>query len=239
MLPTTTRVSGYLESLTSSERNALEPNLQLRKYQRGDHLFDQGSAPEAVFILVSGCAKVTCSWPNGRELITELLFPGDVCGGLCGIHCSSLGVSAVAMSRLQAYRIPLGLFEQLANHHPRLLTRAVDCCRRKFRDQREMLTGIAFDQVEQRAARGLLMIAGEPDAEGRRRLRVTFTRREFADLIGSAVESAIRVLGKLRQKGLVGELREGALLPDSRRLEELARRDPPPRPSYRPLSVDG
>lgn len=233
------KVSGYLESLSPEERAALEPYLQARKYPRGAHLFDQGSAPEAVFILVAGCAKVTCSWPNGRELITELLFPGDVCGGLCGVHCSSLGVSAVAMSRLQTYRIPLGAFEQLASRHPALLTRAVDCCRRKFRDQREMLTGIAFDQVEQRAARGLLMIAGEPDADGRRRLRVSFTRREFADLIGSAVESAIRVLGRLRSRGLVNDLREGSWLPNPRGLEELARRDPPPRPCYRPLSVAG
>ena len=134
------------------------------------------------------------------------------------MHCSKLSIGAVALESTEIYVIPLERFEKLTVTHPGLLLKALDCCRRKFGEQRVMLVGIAVERVEQRAARALLMLA-EGSAP---RLRVALSRRDFSELIGTTLETAVRVLSSFRKQGLVLEQEGELLLLDVEGLRDLA-----------------
>ena len=208
----------YLGSLDPEELSAITCSMYYECIPKGVELFRQGDRPAALYIVVSGSLKVTRSSGTGRSVITELLFPGDICGGMCAVQCSRLSIGAVALESTEIYVIPLDKFESLATQHPGLLLKALDCCRTKFREQRVMLVGIAVERVEQRAARALLMLADGSSP----RLRVVLSRRDFSELIGTTLETAVRVLSSFRRQGLVLEQDGELVLLDVDGLRELA-----------------
>ncbi|MFN8610857.1 MAG: Crp/Fnr family transcriptional regulator [Vulcanimicrobiota bacterium] len=216
---------GYLAELTPAEHAALAPYLVWEDMPKGSTLFRQGDAPNCLYILVRGCLKVTRAGDCGRSVITELIFPGEICGGMCALGCSSLSVGAVALEDSALWKIPVLSFQELSQQEPGLMLKALDCCRRKFTQQREMLVGMALERAEQRAARGLLMLVDEGDPQGQTatpRLRVNLSRREFSELIGSTVETAVRILSDFRKRGLVQETEDSMEILDLPGLRLLA-----------------
>ena len=193
---------------------------------RGVDLFTQGNTPTALYVVVRGSLKVTRASGNGRYVITELLFPGDICGALCILGCERLAVSAVALEDVEILWIEREDFQRLSNEHPGLMSGAVQCCRHKFREQRDMLVDIALERVEQRAARALLLMARSQSAgEMRARLKVTMGRRDFSELIGTTLETAVRVLSDFRRRGLVKETAGELIVLDEPGLSLLACED--------------
>lgn len=215
-------LSGYLSGLTPSERNALEAHLVSEVLQRGSAVFRQGEPPEWVFIVTRGALKVTRSGTCGRSVITELLFPGDICGGLCALQGCNMSVSGIALEETEILKIPVSRFQQLTEEHPGLLLRALECCRGKFLEQREMLVGMALERVEQRAARALLALLSSAASADSGQTRVALTRREFAELIGTTPETAVRILSEFRRRGLIRPARKGLFVSQVEDLRRLA-----------------
>lgn len=212
---------GYLAELTPAEHASISPCLVWEEMPRGSTLFRQGDAPNCLYILDRGCLKVSRAGDCGRSVITEFIFPGEICGGMCALGCSNLSVGAVALEDSAVWKIPVLTFQQLSEQEPGLMLKALDCCRRKFTQQREMLVGMALERAEQRAARGLLMLLDQ-DEDQSARLRVNLSRREFSELIGSTVETAVRILSDFRRRGLVQETEDCMEILDHKGLQMLA-----------------
>jgi CRP/FNR family transcriptional regulator len=93
-----------------------------------------------------------------------------------------------------------------------------------MRLQRQMLVGMAVERAEQRAARALLLLA---DRLGRRTPQGLLTpmvldRQEFSEMIGTTVETAIRVLSRMRRDGIIHEEKHHLVVLDEARLYHLA-----------------
>ncbi len=90
---------------------------------------------------------------------------------------------------------------------------------------REALLSIARPR---RVARGEVLIAdgaaGEPVAEGAAAIALPLSRQELADLTGTTLATAIRVMTRWAREGLVATRRGGFVLLDRPRLETLSLR---------------
>ncbi|HXE72995.1 MAG TPA: Crp/Fnr family transcriptional regulator [Candidatus Nitrosotenuis sp.] len=215
---------GFLQHLTPQERSSLEPVMRSRRLRKGDRLFEQDDVPEHFFYIKEGTVKVTRASGNGREVILELLFPGDICGALCTLDGRPYSVRATFLQNGEAARIHRDHFVRLAAEHPGLVTTAVRFCQEKMRQQRRMMVGMAVERAEQRAARALLLLASRLGVRGSEGVRapMVLDRQEFAEFIGTTVETAIRVLGRLRKEGLIQEKGHQFLIRDEEALIELA-----------------
>jgi CRP-like cAMP-binding protein len=69
------------------------------------------------------------------------------------------------------------------------------------------VTSLAADPVEARLAAALVRIAEREGVRTRDRLTLPFqlTRQSLADMTGTTVETAIRVLGRWQREGLLDE----------------------------------
>lgn len=215
---------GFSERLTPEERAALEPLLRRRQVKRGETLFEQGEEPEWFLLMHTGTIKICRSSGLGRDVILELLFPGDMCGALCALDNRPYPVSAVALEDAEVSRIAREDFLTLAARMPSILAKSVPDCQEKMRQQRQMLVGMAVERAEQRAARILLLLMtrlGERTPKGLRAPMV-LDRQEFSELIGTTVETAIRVLSRMRKDGIILEEKHHFLVLDEDRLVEMA-----------------
>ena len=104
----------------------------------------------------------------------------------------------------------------------------------RLRSSAEQIRSLAVERVEQRIARTLLKLAetAGSDVPDGRVIEMPLTRQDVADMTGTTVETAIRVMSKFRRLGLIRTRRgkvvlvdREALLGDLRVPLELARPD--------------
>ena len=215
---------GYESRLSKEELVAFKSQLERSVYPRGHVVFEQGERPQELFLIHRGLVKITRATLGGREVIVELLFPGDLCGVMCALDCVPYPVSGCCLSEVELSVIPLSRFEALSEQFPGLVTKAVPVCREKMRHQRTMMVGMAVERAEQRAARILLLLA---DKLGRREAnRVVVPRLvdryEFAQLIGTTLETGVRILSQFRKQGIIEETDYDWTLLEEQAMREMA-----------------
>jgi CRP/FNR family transcriptional regulator len=96
-------------------------------------------------------------------------------------------------------------FYDLIQRYPSLSMAVISELSRRLRSATDLVRSLAVDRVEQRIARVLLKLAnatGRPTPEGLT-IDIPLTRQDVADMTGTTVESAIRVMSKLRRQGLI------------------------------------
>ncbi len=187
----------------------LRDRVRRRKLRPDEELFSQGEAPRFVYVVLQGVLKLTRASASGRQMITELLFPGDACDLLSAYEAQPYSVSGAAVSQMlvEVEYVPIEDFRRATDRNPGL----GDCFLVGWRDrlqfQREMMVSIAVERVEQRALRALMMLAGRlgrpkgPVVE----MHLPLTRQEFSELIGTTMESAIRAFSHFKKQALIRE----------------------------------
>lgn len=191
--------------------------------KRGQTLFEVDSLAETAYLVREGVLVVGCSSPNGREVITSVYFPGEIIAGLSVLTSSNYLGTARAPRKAPTIVTPIGRQElaELLTHDSDLYRSLLLTSRDKQKFKDRMLLGMVADSCEQRAAMALLWLHGQgghaPGSEG----PVYLCRQELADLIGSTVETVIRVLSRFRKNGLLRE-NKGSIKLDVASLMSLA-----------------
>lgn len=204
---------GYLDRLTPEERSLLEPLLRRESYRRGEALFRQGDLLDRLYFLESGTLKMVLASAQGRDVILEILFAGEICGAMCSHEPEPSGLTALCVDEVEVASLSKDQFLELADRCPNLVLRAFDACRQKLRQQQERAVDLAVETPEHRAARTLLVLGSRLGVRTERGLavRMVLDHAEFSDLIGTSVETVEGILGGLRLEGVVDE-QEGQIV---------------------------
>ncbi len=172
-----------------------------------DHatLFRQGDAARSVFVLLGGRIKVVQDAPDGREMVTRFIAPGELfgCVPLLGQEVYPGTASAVEPSELLAW--PAREFESLMVRHPTLAKRVLVIVGDRLREFQGRLREVASERVEQRIARALLRLARQMGTRTDTGIRIelALSRAELAGMTGTTVYSASRILSDWRRRGIV------------------------------------
>lgn len=204
---------GYLDGLSPEERQALEPLLKRETCPPGTVLFREGEAPATLFLLHQGTVRMVRSAEDGRELLVDLVFPGEVCGALSALDAQPSVATAVCAVEVTLSRLSRQEFLDRAGEFPGLLTRAAQVYRQKLREQVERLADLATEPSETRVARILLLLLsrlGQPVEDGLLVPDVLDTAG-LAGLMGTSLETAVQVLDRFQEQGLLTR-REGGLV---------------------------
>ncbi len=108
----------------------------------------------------------------------------------------------------------------LANH-PQVALRIINVLAGRLRDAQGRLRDLAGERVEQRLASVLLMLSAKLS------LTLPFTRQEIADMTGTTIETAIRVMSRLKSRGIIRSVRGKVIILDEEKLRLLS--EGPPR----------
>jgi len=200
----------FFLGLTSEEQHLLLAQMVEQHYAAGDYLFMEGQPAEWLYLVLSGRVKMVKHSPDGHETILAILNGGQIVGEVGVLTGGAYPASAQAMETVTASGLPRRAYVELVQQHPALGWSLIEELGRRLERAHETIRSLAVEKVEQRIARLLLRLAA---ASGRRQgdaviLTVPLTRQEIADMTGTTIETAIRVMSKLRRLGLV-DSREG------------------------------
>lgn len=209
-----------LERLSTRECGLLQKTRTVRK---GQSLFELDDKAETAFLVREGVLIVGCSSPNGREVITSVYFPGEICAGLSVLTGAEYLGTARAPKKSDVVVTPLSKSDltNLLTQDPELYKTLILTQREKQRFKDRMLLGMVAESCQQRAASALLWLQQKGAGASELPSKIYLCRQELADLIGSTVETVIRVLSRFRKKGFISE-QKGTITLDVPSLTRLA-----------------
>lgn len=210
--------------LSPEDRERVGAASSLRDYAKGEILFREGDPPDHLFTVVGGRIKVFKTTPAGREVILEIFGPGDPLGAVAVYERRPFPASAMALEESTCLVTRQAEFFRLLETHPTLARGLLSGLTLRLVELTNRLTELSGSRVETRLARFFLRLGQQL---GRHQVGGVFiplalSRQDLADLIGTTIETAIRVMSRWQKEGILETHKEGFLLADLDRLEELA-----------------
>ena len=173
---------------------------------RGE-IFMEGDAARWLYLVISGHVKIVRHSKTGKDVVLELLGPGEIFGGVAVIEKRPYPASAQATEATVVLKIPADPVIALAERHPAFIKEMALMIGRRLRAAHDSVASLAVDPVEARLAATLLRLAKREGAHGHKGVTLPFhlTRQSLADMTGTTVETAIRILGRWIRDGVLGE----------------------------------
>ncbi len=175
-----------------------------KTYDKKDFVFMEGDAAHTLYFIESGTVKTYKSTEIGKEFVTGIHKTGDFLGQLSLMsHNETYLESATVLEAAEVYGIPKTDFIHLLNENKEVSHKFMDLISNNLAEIQQQMVDMAYSTVRQRVAKALLnlhdkgIIKDSPD-EG-----IDISREDFAGLIGTATETAIRTLSDFKEEGLI------------------------------------
>jgi|GEM_PF-3567466 len=193
-----------LASLTDDELDRLRPHLRYRTLEKGEHVYQQGQGTEFLYFIRQGRIKVSQT-ANGKNVIVGFYGPSELlgCCGLVGDTCYPCCAQAIETAMLVF--VSREVFHRLLSSVPTVAATLLSQMVSRLREAHCKMKSLALEPVEERVI-GVLLELGEKIGErrdGKVTLPAKVTREQISEMAGTTIETTSRVIGKLRQAGLV------------------------------------
>ena len=201
-------------ALSVAERQRIAAASTEKRYGKGETIFREGEPAEAVWIVKEGRVHLMKFSSAGQASTTCVMAPKELFCCLPAMDRRPYPTDAVAAAPTVLIRIPMATFHELLGKHPLFNQQAI-CL---FCDRLRQVEGkgcAIYDSVERRIARVLLALQKKFGAT------IPLTRQEIAELAGTTVETAIRVLSHMKTRQLLTSNRGSITLLHTAKLQQL------------------
>ena len=190
-------------SLSIDQITAVAGWFHVETFDQDAMIFLEGDPADRLWVVSAGQVKIVKHTSDGQETLLEVITPGEMFGG-AGLLLAAHPATAVAMTPTTALSIERGSYLQLIRQHPDIALRIIDLLGERLQAAMKM-RALAVERVDVRLANILLKLCdkvGEPIGAGTR-INLPLSRQDLADMAGTTIETAIRVMSRLRKEGLV------------------------------------
>jgi CRP-like cAMP-binding protein len=190
------------------------------RFEPGEFVFWEGDAPGWFYVVAEGKVKVLKHSSSGKEFIIAFFGPGEMFGEVAVFEDRPYPASAQAVAETRVLGIKRETFLAFLAQRPEVALRIIFVLGGRLRDAQGRLKDIAGERVEQRVASILLMLASKLGPN------LPFTRQEIADMAGTTIETAIRVMSRLKDGGIIRSARGKTVILDETKLRLLSEGPP-------------
>ncbi|HBH62770.1 MAG TPA: Crp/Fnr family transcriptional regulator [Nitrospiraceae bacterium] len=201
----TLKKSELFSSLKEDELQRISKYFEKVTYKNNENIFVEGDPSDKFYLVAEGSVKVLKHTMMGKDIILEIMSPGDIFGGVAVLDKKPFPASAQAMESTTVVWISRQNLLRIMDEYPVLKLEIVKYFSDKLRDAHEMLKNIATERVEKRIAALLLKLSEKigVDQNGYRKIDFPLTRQEISEMVGTTVETCIRTMSKLQKSGII------------------------------------
>ena len=193
----------FKERLSSADFERYSNSLKKMSFSKYDVIFDDGETPKGVFFLEKGAAKLSKSGAFGKDQILRFIKEGDIIGYrslLCG---ENFQAKAEAMTDIECVFLPAEVFMHLLEVDSQLAFVMLQKIAFELGESSNTITFLAQKTVRERLAEILLLLEQKLGTDPEGFIKISLTREEIANIIGTATESAIRLISEFKQDSLI------------------------------------
>lgn len=192
-----------LKSLTRDELMRVSACKTGKLYKKGQLIFEEGETLNGVYCVRSGVCKLTKLSENGKDQVVKLVVKGDLLGKRSLVTDQKTNLSAVALNDMEMCFIPKSEIMDDLSKNPKF---TMDVLREMANDLKESdvsLVNMAQKSVKKRMAEILMYSHDNFGTDGDGYLSIVLSREDYASIVGTATESAIRILSQFKKEGLI------------------------------------
>jgi CRP-like cAMP-binding protein len=192
-----------LKTLSKDELLRISNCKTSKVIKKGEVIFEEGEVLNGVYCVKDGICKLTKLSANGKDQIVKMVVKGELLGQRSIISDESSNLQATALNDMEVCFIPkseiLGDLKKNNNFSLDVLRHmAAD-----LKDADDIIVNMAQKSVRQRLAEAIINIHNSFGTNSDGTLSVLLSREDFAGIVGTATESAIRVLSQFKKEGLI------------------------------------
>lgn len=173
-------------------------------YKKGEVIFKENTNAHGVFCVNSGKLKLSKRGDDGKEQIIRLAKPGDPMGYRSLLGGDRYNASAVALEDSNVCFISKEIFLKILKKDSTLSLEMMRMLSDDLKKAENKITHLAQKPVRERLAEALLFIKETYgfEADGKT-IDASFTREDIANIVGTATETAIRLLSELNKDEII------------------------------------
>jgi CRP/FNR family transcriptional regulator, cyclic AMP receptor protein len=173
-------------------------------YAKGAYLFNDGDPAEFFYLAQEGLIKLHKESYSGKSVTFILASLGDT------LNASALSIkrhflSAQAITDATVLRIPQKAYWAFVSKHPSIAIEILSLTAQGLDKEYNRIVELIGEEVELRVVHSLFTLANKFGSN------LMLKREELANYAGTTTETAIRVLSKLRKKGIISSAGRGAI----------------------------
>ena len=189
--------------LEQSELLGLGALARRRAYGKGDYIFHQGDAGDALFVLMDGRVKVVTISEDGDEMILATLQPPDVFGELALIDGGPRSASIQTLEPTTALTLTRATLLDLVSRQPKVSEVLLRSLGMLVRRSIAQAGDLVFLDLHGRVAKLLLRLIEDPAAHASVPLSLDLgmTQSDLAAMVGGSRQSVNQILHLFERRG--------------------------------------
>jgi CRP-like cAMP-binding protein len=195
--------SSIFKHFTHEEIDKINFEKDFRHYKKGDILYHEGNRISGFYCINSGIIKVFKTGFDGKEQIIRFAKPGDIIAYRSVLSNEPACTTAKVIEDCQVCFIPTEILISFVKSNPAFALELVKLICHELGEANSYITDIAQKTVRERLAEVLIHLVNDFDLDDQKYLKISLTREELANIVGTATESVIRLLSEFRSDKLV------------------------------------
>lgn len=174
-------------------------------------------------VVTRGRVKVVQTAPGGRDVLVEIAGPGAAHGDADVFAGTRHGTTAIALEDVEVVQLPVADLIAVLASEPDASLAVLRGVAKHLRSLRQRVGDLGEGGVERRLAIAMCRLCEMTDATPGDfvEIPVPLSRQDLADLVGTSLETAIRVMTRWARKGVVATRSGGFVVQDCAKLQSL------------------
>ena len=190
-----------LRAMSKEELKNVSDSKEIKMIKKGEPIFEEGEKLNGVFCVRNGVTKLSKLSANGKDQIVKLASKGEMLGQRSVISEEFSNLSAVALSDMEICFIPKENILSSLRQNPNFTVEILRHMAHDLKEADDVIVNMSQKSVKQRMAEAFLYLQTNYGEDEDGYLILTMSREDIANVVGTATESAIRIISEFKKKG--------------------------------------
>jgi CRP-like cAMP-binding protein len=202
-----------LGKLSRDEIDTLLHFARVERYPAGHEIFAKDDPGQSMMAVLRGTVKMSSVSPEGKEIVFNIMNPGDCFGEIALLDGDERSADAVAMKDCELLVLNRRDFMPILEHRADICMMLLRILCQRLRQTSEQVEDVLFRHLDSRIAKALLRLAESASLHGVRSttVEIRVSQQDLADMAGGSRESVNKQLQVLQSQGLI-DLGKGSIL---------------------------
>jgi CRP-like cAMP-binding protein len=197
------RTNSLFRNLSEDEIQNIVFNKVTESHKRGSVIYQEGHRMKGFFCVQKGIIKIYKTGFDGKEQIIRFAKSGDIIGYRSVLSNESACTSTEVIENCIVCHIPAVALFNLVKENGNFALELMKLICKELGEANSYITNIAQKTVRERLAEILVHLEDEFGIDEDGILRISLTREELSNIVGTATESVIRLLSEFKSEKFI------------------------------------
>ncbi len=207
-----------LRAMSKEELKRVSDSKITKNLKKGETIFEEGEKLNGVYCVRDGVSKLSKLSANGKDQIVKLASKGQILGQRSVIAEEKVNLTAVAVSDMEVCFIPKDSIVETLQTNPNFTIEVLRHMAHDLKEADDVIVNMSQNSVKQRMAAAFFYLRNTYGEDKNGFLNLVLSREDISNIVGTATESAIRIISEFKKKGLIKTLGKKIAISDEKGL---------------------